>query len=178
MCQVVRNWEANWGYVGGNWITQNGTKLNQVEAKLINFGNNLEPSWAKMGPSWAKLALSWANLEQRMAKLEPSRSQVGQDGRTWRTRRPSWTKLDQKRAKTDQMVLAEVCPGRLLGLGDLQGSDRIGPVIQHSCTPSGAQDLRRPWGESPAPPPSRMDLCGCFWDLCACTWACWSELSM
>ena len=28
-------------------------------------------------------------------------------------------------------------------------------------TPSGAPDLRRPRGESPAPPPPRMDLCAC-----------------
>ena len=75
-----------WDHVEPSW-DQNWTKL--------------EPSWAKMGPSWTKLALSWAKLEQRWAKLEPSRSQVGQGGRTWRTRRPSWTKLDQKRAKTD-----------------------------------------------------------------------------
>ena len=26
-------------------------------------------------------------------------------------------------------------------------------MVQHSCTPSGAPDLRRPRGESPAPPP-------------------------
>ena len=51
----MTNWEASWGHVGGNWDSQDGTKLGQVEAKLINFGTNLEPSWAKLGVVGAML---------------------------------------------------------------------------------------------------------------------------
>ena len=39
---------------------------------------------------------------------------------------------------------------------------KIWPGIHHSCTPfGGAPDLRRPRGESPAPPPFCMELSPC-----------------
>ena len=48
----------------------------QVEAKLINFGTNLEPSWAllgQVGPCWGhvgtRLAQVGAKLDQVEAKL-------------------------------------------------------------------------------------------------------------
>jgi len=72
----VTNWEASWGHVGGNWDSQDGTKLGQVEAKLINFGTNLGPSWAlldQVGPCWGhvgtRLGQVGAKLDQVEAKL-------------------------------------------------------------------------------------------------------------
>ena len=87
----MTNWEASWGHVGGYWDSQDGTKLGQVEAKLINFGTNLEPSWAllgQVGPSWghvgtrlrqvgAKLGHLGSNLGPSCAKLGPGWDQVG-----------------------------------------------------------------------------------------------------
>ena len=72
----MTNWEASWGHVGGNWDSQHGTKLGQVEAKLVNFGTNLEPSWAllgQVGPCWGhvgtRLGQVGAKLDQVEAKL-------------------------------------------------------------------------------------------------------------
>ena len=83
----MTNWEASWGHVGGNWDSQDGTKLGQVEAKLINFGINLGPSWAllgQVGPCWGhvgtRLGQVGAKLDQVEAKLghvEPKLAQVG-----------------------------------------------------------------------------------------------------
>ena len=95
----MTNWEASWGHVGGNWDSQDGTKLGQVEAKLTNFGTNLGPSWAllgEVGPCWGhvgtrlgqvgtklgQLGLSWVQFVANF-QLGPSWSQVG----------PSWAKL-------------------------------------------------------------------------------------
>ena len=147
--------EAHLGQILGPCWTKLGRKLDQVGA-----------SWAKMEPSWAKLALSWAKLEQRWAKLEPSGSQVGQDGQHGGQDGQVGPNWGQVGAKKHQRCPAEVRPVAVLGFGDLQEFGRICQAVQHSCTPSGAPDLRRPQGESPAPPPSRMDLC-------ACIWACW-----
>ena len=76
MTAKLANWEASWRHVGGNWNSQGGTKLGQVEAKLINFGTNLEPSWAllgQVGPCWGhvgtRLAQVGAKLDQVEAKL-------------------------------------------------------------------------------------------------------------
>ena len=74
-----------------NWETQEGTKLGQVEAKLINLGTNLEPSWTllgQVGPCWghvgtrlgqvgAKLDYLGSNLGPSCAKLGPCWGQVG-----------------------------------------------------------------------------------------------------
>ena len=80
--------------------------------------------------------------------------------------------MDQIRAKMQHFSPAVVCPGRLLGFGDLQEFGRICQGIQHSCTPSGAPDLRRPRGESPAPHPlCNEPLCllsAIFWG-CLCS---------
>ena len=107
----MTNWEASWGHVGGNWDSQDGTKLGQVEAKLINFGTNLGPSWAllgQVGPCWghvgtrlgqvgAKLdqvGLSEVQLGAKLrsvgTRLGPSWSQVGP---SWSQVGPSWAKL-------------------------------------------------------------------------------------
>ena len=74
--KFVTNWEASCGHVGGNWDSQDGTKLGQVEAKLINFGTNLGPSWAlldQVGPCWGhvgtRLGQVGAKLDQVEAKL-------------------------------------------------------------------------------------------------------------
>ena len=64
------------GHVGGNGDTQDGTKLRQVEAKLMNFGTNLGTSWAllgQVGPCWGhvetRLGQVGAKLDQVEAKL-------------------------------------------------------------------------------------------------------------
>ena len=107
----MTNWEASWGHVGGNWDTQDGTKLSQVEPKLINFCTQLEPSWAllgQVGPCWGhvgtrlgqvetklgQVGLSWvqfgAKLCQVGSMLGPSWSKVGP---SWSQVGPSWAKL-------------------------------------------------------------------------------------
>ena len=58
------------------WDSQDATKLGQVEAKLMNFGTNLEPSGALLSqvePCWGhvgtRLGQVGAKLEQIEAKL-------------------------------------------------------------------------------------------------------------
>ena len=72
-CQVVTNWEASWRHVGGNWNSQGGTKLGQVEAKLINFGTNLEPSWAllgQVGPCWSHVGTRLGQVGAKLVQVE------------------------------------------------------------------------------------------------------------
>ena len=69
----MTNWEASWGHVGGNWDSQDGTKLGQVEAKLINFGTNLEPSWAllgQVGPCWGHVGTRLGQVGAKLVQVE------------------------------------------------------------------------------------------------------------
>ena len=111
-CCLRDNWEADWRHVGGNWNSRGGTKLGQVDAKLINFGTNLEPSWAllgQVGPCWShvgtRLGQVGAKLDQvgisgvqLGAKLRQLGSMLGpswgQVGPSWSQVGPSWAKLE------------------------------------------------------------------------------------
>ena len=95
--------------------------LGQVEAKLINFGTNLEPSWALLGQvglCWshvgtrlgqvgaklvqveAKLGHLGSSLGPSCAKLGPSWDHVGAKLEpSWAKLEPSWAKLGQVGAK-------------------------------------------------------------------------------
>ena len=123
----MKNWEASWDHVERNWDSQDGTKLSQVEANLINFGTNLEPSWAllgqvwpcwghvgtRVGPSWSKLSHLGTTLGPTGAKLGPCWGQfgaklgqvgakLGQVGPSWGQVGPMLADFSRKLAITTQ----------------------------------------------------------------------------
>ena len=56
------------------WTSEHdGTKLCQVEAKLINFGTNLEPSWAllgQVGPCWGHVGTRLGQVGAKLGQVE------------------------------------------------------------------------------------------------------------
>ena len=117
----MTNWEASWGHVAGNWDSQDGAKLGQVEAKLINFGTNFEPSWAllgQVGPCWghvgtrlgqvgAKLGqvgLSWVQFGAKLRQVGTMLgSSWGQVGPSWSQVGPSWGEVGKHNARLPHM---------------------------------------------------------------------------
>ena len=98
--KVVTKWEAVWSYVGRNWESQDATKLGQVGAKLINFGTNLEPSWALLG----QVGPCWGHVGTRLGQVG---AKMGQGGLSWVQFR---TKLRQVGTMLSEIGTAKIGP--------------------------------------------------------------------